>query len=188
MTEVGGTNWTAANAVTVGRICLVPVVLAALVAGDDWRWAAFVLFALAAATDRLDGWLARRNNQVTTFGILLDPIADKLLTGGALVTLSVLGDLPWWVTVVILVRELGITVMRFAIKDRVVLPASRGGKAKAVAQSLAIGMFVAPLATLPDWLTLVAWTVMAVALVLTVATGLDYLRTGRRIMATDVPA
>lgn len=188
MAEVRGTNWTAANAVTIGRIALVPVILVALFLGEPWRWLAFGLFGLAAATDRLDGWLARRHDQVTTLGIVIDPIADKLLMGGSLVALSVLGDLPWWVTVVILVRELGITWMRYLIKDRVVLPASRGGKAKTVAQSMAIGMFVAPLATLPSWVTVVAWVLMAVALALTVVTGLDYVRTGRRIMAAEPPA
>lgn len=188
MTEAGASNWTAANAVTLARIALVPVVLVALLTGDEWRWVAFGLFGLAAATDRLDGWLARRNNQVTTFGVVIDPIADKLLMGGSLVALSILGDLPWWVTVVILVRELGITWMRYLIKDRVVLPASRGGKAKTVAQALAIGMFVAPLATLPDWVTVAAWGLMAVALALTVVTGLDYVRTGRRIMASAAPS
>lgn len=188
MTEAGASNWTAANAVTVARIALVPVILVALLTGDEWRWVAFGLFGLAAATDRLDGWLARRNDQVTTLGVVIDPIADKLLMGGSLVALSILGDLPWWVTVVILVRELGITWMRYLIKDRVVLPASRGGKAKTVAQALAIGMFVAPLATLPGWVTGVAWGLMAVALALTVVTGLDYVRTGRRIMASAAPA
>lgn len=188
MTEAGASNWTAANAVTVARIALVPVILVALLTGDEWRWVAFGLFGLAAATDRLDGWLARRNDQVTTLGVVIDPIADKLLMGGSLVALSILGDLPWWVTVVILVRELGITWMRYLIKDRVVLPASRGGKAKTVAQALAIGMFVAPLATLPDWVTVVAWGLMAVALALTVVTGLDYVRTGRRIMASAAPS
>lgn len=194
VTEAGGSNWTAANAVTVARIALVPVILVVLLTGDEWRWLAFGLFALAAATDRLDGWLARRNDQVTTLGVVIDPIADKLLIGGALVVLSILGDLPWWVTAVILVRELGITWLRYLIKDRVVLPASRGGKAKTVAQSMAIGMFVGPLATLPGWLTVLAWVLMAVALLLTVVTGLDYVRTGRRIMisapagpAPDVP-
>ncbi len=187
MTEAGGTNWTAANAVTVARIALVPVILVALLTGEEWRWLAFALFGLAAATDRLDGWLARRNDQVTTLGVVIDPIADKLLMGGSLVALSILGDLPWWVTVVILVRELGITWMRYLIKDRVVLPASRGGKAKTVAQAMAIGLFVAPLAVLPNWITVAAWALMAVALLLTVVTGLDYVRTGRRIMASAAP-
>ncbi len=188
MTEAGATNWTAANAVTVARIALVPVILVALLTGEEWRWLAFGLFGLAAATDRLDGWLARRNDQVTTLGVVIDPIADKFLMGGSLVALSILGDLPWWVTVIILVRELGITWMRYLIKDRVVLPASRGGKAKTVAQAMAIGLFVAPLAVLPDWVTVAAWALMAVALLLTVVTGLDYVRTGRRIMTAAAPA
>ena len=104
---------------------------------------------VAAATDRLDGWLARRSGQVTDLGKLLDPIADKLLIGTALVLLSWLGDLPWWVTVVILVRELGITAMRFFLLRYVVLPASRGGKLKTVLQSVAIGLYLLPLDVLP---------------------------------------
>ena len=105
---------------------------------------------VAAATDRLDGWLARRSGQVTDLGKLLDPIADKVLIGTALVLLSWLGDLPWWVTVVILVRELGITAMRFFLLRYVVLPASRGGKLKTVLQSVAIGLYLLPLDVLPD--------------------------------------
>lgn len=176
-------TWTAANVVTVSRIALVPLVLVALLAGGPWRWVALALFVVAAATDRLDGWLARRTDTVTDLGILLDPVADKALMGGTLVVLSVLGDLPWWVTVVILARELGITVMRMRIKDTVVLPASRGGKAKTVAQSVAVALFVLPLAELASWVTVAAWAAMAVALVLTVVTGLDYLRVGRRVLA-----
>ena len=105
---------------------------------------------VAAATDRLDGWLARRSGQVTDLGKMLDPIADKVLIGTALVLLSWLGDLPWWVTVVILVRELGITAMRFFLLRYVVLPASRGGKLKTVLQSVAIGLYLLPLDVLPD--------------------------------------
>ena len=175
--------WTAANVVTVARIALVPVVIGTLLVGGPWRWVALGLFCLAAATDRLDGWLARRTGTVTDLGILLDPVADKALIGGTMVVLSVLGDLPWWVTVVILARELAITVMRMVIKKKVVLPASRGGKAKTVAQSGAVALFVLPLAALPAWVTVTAWVVMGIALALTVVTGLDYLRTGRRVMA-----
>ena len=158
-----------ANGVTVGRIALVPLVVAALLADDGgggWRWVAASLFAVAAGTDRLDGYLARRYDQVTDWGKLMDPIADKALMGGALLTLSWLGDLPWWVTVVILVRELGITAMRLAVLRYVVIPASRGGKLKTVLQSIAIGLFLLPLDRLPA------------AVVMTVVTGVDYLRRG----------
>ncbi|KGM14984.1 hypothetical protein N867_13195, partial [Actinotalea fermentans ATCC 43279 = JCM 9966 = DSM 3133] len=109
---------------------------------------------------------------------LVDPIADKALMGGSLLALSALGDLPWWVTVVILVRELGITALRLAVLRFVVIPASRGGKLKTVLQSVAIGLFLLPLDRLPDWATTLAWVVMSAALVATVVTGVDYLRRG----------
>jgi len=173
--------WTAANLVTMARVALVPLVVLALLADQGsggWRWVAVALFVVAAATDRLDGYLARRMDQVTDWGKLVDPIADKALIGSTLVCLSVLGDVPWWVTVVILVRELGITAMRFAVLRYVVIPASRGGKLKTVLQSIGIGMFVAPLDTLWPFLGVVAWIVLLAAVLLTVVTGVDYLRTG----------
>ena len=180
-------QWNVANAITVVRILLVPVFVLLLVtggSGDDerpgWRWAAFVLFGVAALTDRLDGQIARSRGLVTELGKLLDPIADKALMGGALVTLSALGDVPWWVTVVILVREVGITVMRFVVIDEGVIPASRGGKIKTFVQTVAIGMFVAPLDHLPYAVTVVAWCFMVVAVVLTVVTGVDYVLGVRR--------
>lgn len=164
-----------ANALTVARLLLVPVFLAALFAGDGHeqigRTVAFVVFALAIITDRIDGTLARNYDMVTPFGTLADPIADKVLIGAALIGLSVLGDLPWWVTVLILVREIGITVLRFLVLHRGVIPASRGGKLKTLVQAVAIGLFVLPLAG--PWLT-AAQLVMAIAVVLTVVTGIDY--------------
>lgn len=175
---------TLANGVTVGRIVLVPLVLAVLLAepdGQGWRWAAGGLFALAAATDRLDGWLARRMDQVTDWGKLMDPIADKALVGGVLVTLSLLGELPWWVTVLVLVRELGVTALRMAVLRYVVIPASRGGKAKTVLQSIGLGLFVLPLDHLPEAVTVVAWVVLGAAVVLTVVTGVDYVRRGWQV-------
>ena len=136
MVDVSPSVWNAANVVTVLRIVLVPFFALALVVdgGDSptWRLVATGLFVLAASTDRLDGWLARRSGRVTDLGKLLDPTADKLLIGTALVLLSALGELPWWITVVILVRELGITVMRFFLLRYLVLPASRGGQGRCV--------------------------------------------------------
>lgn len=178
------TVWNLANLVTVSRIALVPAVVAAILAdegGGGWRWVAAGLFTLAAATDRLDGYLARRLDQVTDWGKLVDPIADKLLIGASLVTLSWLGEIPWWVTGIILARELGITAMRFAVLRYVVIPASRGGKLKTVLQSVAIGMFVAPLDTLWQPLQVLAVAVLAAAVLVTVVTGVDYLRRGRQI-------
>ena len=166
------------NLLTGLRLVLVPVFLFFLFAGDGHqttsRITAFIVFAVAVITDRLDGSLARTYGSVTEFGKLADPIADKMLVGAALIGLSMLGDLPWWVTVVILARELGITVLRFAVLRRGVIPASRGGKLKTLVQAVAIGLFVLPLHSWPPaWLT-VAWWVMGAAVVLTVVTGVDY--------------
>ena len=174
------TVWTPANVVTMVRMALVPLVVAALLADDGGglRLVAAALFAVAAATDRLDGWLARRRDEVTDWGKLVDPIADKALVGSTLVTLSWLGDLPWWVTVVILVRELGITALRLAVLRYVVIPASRGGKLKTVLQSVGIALFLLPLERLPAQVTTLAWVVMVAAVVATLVTGVDYLRRG----------
>ncbi len=183
------TPWTPANVVTVVRIVLVPLVVAALLLDQDggWRVVAAGLFALAAVSDRLDGYLARRMNQVTDWGKLVDPIADKLLMGATLVTLSALGSLPWWITVVIGVREIGITALRLAVLRYVVIPASRGGKLKTALQSVGIGLFVLPLDHVPDWVTSVAWAVVLAAVVVTLVTGVDYLRRGWAVRRAIVP-
>ena len=178
--------WNAANVVTLVRFLLVPLVVVALLldtGGGGWRWVAAGVFLLAAATDRLDGWLARRLGQVTDWGKLVDPIADKALVGTALIALSALGDLPWWVTIVILVRELGVTALRFAVLRYTVIAASPGGKAKTVLQTIGITLFLLPLDTLPDAVRVVAWVVLGAAVVLTVVTGLDYLRRGLAVRA-----
>ncbi len=163
------------NALTVSRLILVPVFLLALFAhgGHDttWRWIAFTVFAVAAITDRFDGHIARQRGQVTDFGRIADPIADKALTGSALVGLSMLGDLPWWITVVILVREIGITLLRFAVLRYGVISANSGGKLKTLVQILAIGLYIMPLGSWCDWLR---YGLMGAALILTVWTGLDY--------------
>ena len=179
-----------ANALTGLRLVLVPVFLVVFFYEGGhhpgYRIAAFVIFAVAVITDRLDGQVARRYDLVTEFGKLADPIADKALIGAALVGLSILGDLPWWVTVVILVREIGITVLRFAVLNRGVIPASRGGKLKTLVQAVAIGLFILPLQAWPPiWLTS-AWVIMAAAIVLTVVTGVDYLLSALRdVRAVD---
>jgi CDP-diacylglycerol---glycerol-3-phosphate 3-phosphatidyltransferase len=164
-----------ANLLTIARLVLVPVFLIALFTGGGhetrWRIGAFVVFAVAMVTDRLDGNLARRHGMVTEFGKLADPIADKALLGAALIGLSLLHELPWWVTVVIMVREIGVTVLRFAVLHRGVIPASHGGKLKTLVQAVAIGLFILPH---PGVWHAVAWAVMAVAIVLTVVTGIDY--------------
>jgi CDP-diacylglycerol--glycerol-3-phosphate 3-phosphatidyltransferase len=187
-----------ANALTCVRFVLVPVFLAALFvdAGRDvdWRLTAFAVFALAALTDRLDGELARRRGLVTAFGTVADPIADKALTGSALIGLSVLGLVPWWVTLVIMGREIGITLLRFAVLRHGIIPASRGGKAKTFVQTLAIGLYLLPLSELLGGAVVVDWvrgTALLAALVLTVGTGVDYVLRAARLRASaarrDVP-
>jgi len=170
-----------ANVLTLLRLVLVPVFLLVLFAGNGHetpsRIIAFVVFAVAVITDRFDGALARAYGMVTEFGTMADPIADKTLVGAALIGLSMLGDLHWWVTVVILTREVGITVLRFVMLRHGVIPASRGGKLKTLVQAVAIGLFVLPLSG--TWLV-TAWVVMAAAIVLTVVTGLDYVASAAR--------
>jgi len=172
------------NALTILRLCLVPIFAWLLLrdGGDDQTsrvWAA-VVFLGASLTDLVDGEIARRQGQVTTFGKVADPIADKALTGTALVGLSYLGELPWWVTVVILTREIGVTLLRFWVIRRGVIPASRGGKAKTVAQMVAILMYLLPLT---GWLVTAREVVMGVALLLTIGTGIDYVARAQRLRA-----
>ncbi|PTR26620.1 CDP-diacylglycerol--glycerol-3-phosphate 3-phosphatidyltransferase [Rhodococcus sp. OK519] len=164
-----------ANILTILRIVLVPVFLVALFVdgghSTGWRIIAASIFAIAAVTDRIDGQLARKHGLVTDFGKMADPIADKALIGAALVGLSMLGDLSWWVTGIIAARELGITLMRFAVLRHGVIPAGRGGKLKTLVQSVAIGLYLVPL---PDAFMPLSATLMGIAVLLTVATGLDY--------------
>ena len=172
-----------ANLLTVLRILLVPVFVVALLQEDGtsslWRWVASVIFAVAVITDKLDGDLARKHGLVTDFGKMADPIADKALMGSALIGLSLLDLLPWWVAVVILARELGITLLRFLVIRYGVIPASRGGKAKTFVQSLAIWLYILPIDGL---LGSVRWWLMGVAIALTVVTGADYVQRAVRLV------
>jgi CDP-diacylglycerol--glycerol-3-phosphate 3-phosphatidyltransferase len=177
-----------ANVLTVVRILLVPFFIWFLLLDDGqaglFRWLAVATFVVAIYTDKLDGDLARSRGLITDFGKIADPIADKLLIGSALVLLSILGELWWWVTLVILARELGITLMRFAVIRYGVMPASRGGKLKTVVQTVAILLFLIPLqALLGDWAWWIAAAVMAVAVVITVVTGVDYVLQAIRLRA-----
>ncbi|GAP48856.1 CDP-diacylglycerol--glycerol-3-phosphate 3-phosphatidyltransferase [Streptomyces azureus] len=169
--------WNVANLLTMLRLILVPAFVALMLAdgGYDpvWRSLAWAAFAIAMITDLFDGHLARTYNLVTDFGKIADPIADKAIMGAALICLSVLGDLPWWVTGVILGRELGITLLRFVVIRYGVIPASRGGKLKTLTQGVAVGMYVL---ALTGWLATLRFWVMAAAVVLTVVTGLDYVK------------
>ena len=159
-----------ANALTVLRLVLVPLfVVLLLEGGTGGRIAAFAVFLVASVTDVLDGRIARRRGLITDFGKIADPIADKALTGAALVTLSAQGELPWWVTAVILARELGVTGLRFWVIRHGVIAASRGGKIKTLLQVLAICLYV-----LPGPPGIVRAVVMGLAVVATVVTGADY--------------
>jgi CDP-diacylglycerol--glycerol-3-phosphate 3-phosphatidyltransferase len=165
----------AANALTVLRIVLVPAFVVIMVASEmtrpGYRIAAALAFGLASLTDFADGWIARSFNQITSFGKVADPIADKALTGTALVLLSAYGALSWWVTVVILVRELGVTALRFWVIRTVVVPASRGGKVKTVLQIVAIAWYIWPFG---ETLAKVGPVLMWAAVLVTVVTGADY--------------
>ena len=169
-----------ANLLTMLRIVLVPVfVVVFFVAGAEdpwWRVGAFAVFAIAMMTDYVDGHLARRLDLVTDFGKIADPIADKALMAAAMISLSLVGELYWWVTAVILVREIGITVWRFFGVDHVVA-ASKSGKLKTVTQTLGVGLLILPL---PYLVWPLEWLIMGVAVVLTVYTGIDYVVKARQ--------
>lgn len=169
-----------ANVLTVLRVILVPVFIVFFFVSDAhdqwWRVGAFVVFAVAMATDYVDGYLARKLGLVTDFGKIADPIADKALIAAAMISLSLVGELFWWVTIVILVREVGITLWRLFGVDYVVA-AGQGGKLKTVTQTVGLGMLILPL---PHWVWPIEWAVIGVAMVLTVYTGIDYLVKARR--------
>jgi CDP-diacylglycerol---glycerol-3-phosphate 3-phosphatidyltransferase len=180
-------NWNLPNALTTLRIVLVPLFgwLLLREGGHDnaSRWWAALVFILAILTDRIDGDIARRRNLVTDFGKLMDPIADKALTGMAFVGLSIIGELWWWVTIVVLGREWGITLLRFWVIKYGVIAASRGGKLKTALQGFALALFIMPLLELSSpWKTVgmalwwVGAAIMAVAVVITVVTGYEYVR------------
>ena len=183
--EAAPSNWNLPNALTTLRIVMVPFFAWALLYDDGesvlWRTIAYVIFALAMITDKIDGDIARSRNLVTNFGKIADPIADKALTGMAFVGLSIIGELWWWVTVVVLVREWGITLLRLWVIRHGVMAAGRGGKLKTVLQTLALGFFILPVRILQDdWGVAgdVLWAItvllMVAAVTVTVVTGVDY--------------
>jgi len=181
-TEPGLVN--VANVLTVVRILLVPVFVACMLAGGTaGRLAALVTFCVASLTDLLDGRLARRRGLVTDFGKIADPVADKALTGAALICLSALGELPWWVTGVIMFRELGVTALRFWVIRRGVIAASRGGKLKTLLQVIAICLYVLPRTLSPPGL--VRALIMAAAVAVTLVTGVDYVAQAMRLRRSE---
>lgn len=178
--------WNLPNVLTLLRIVLVPVFVVLLLQTTlTARLWALGVFVVASITDRYDGHLARKYDKVTNFGKIADPIADKVLIGSALLLLSYLGDIPWWVTIAILVRELGITVLRFIMVRRSVMAASSGGKLKAVLQIVGIGVLLVPwvrlLGEAGDWIDIVGQIIIYLALAVTVITGIDYVVKAVRI-------
>jgi CDP-diacylglycerol---glycerol-3-phosphate 3-phosphatidyltransferase len=176
--------WNVPNALTVLRLVLVPLFVWLLLrdGGTDVgnRLLATAAFVVAIVTDRFDGDIARRWNMVTDFGKIADPIADKALTGAAFIGLSILGELPWWVTIVVMVREWGVTALRFWVIRHGVMPASRGGKLKTVLQAIALGLYLLPWQSFaPLHWTAVAF--MAAAVIVTIVTGIDYVRRALRL-------
>jgi CDP-diacylglycerol---glycerol-3-phosphate 3-phosphatidyltransferase len=180
-------NWNVPNALTTLRIVMVPFFGWALLTdgGESvlWRCVAYVLFGLAMLTDKIDGDLARKHNLITNFGKIADPIADKALTGMAFIGLSIIGELWWWVTIVVLVREWSVTLMRLSVAKHVVIAANQGGKIKTVLQTVALGGLILPLllldGTLGDIAVVVWWIAvmfMAAAVAMTVWTGIDFFR------------
>lgn len=174
------------NALTTLRLVAVPVMiwLMAIDTRDARAWAT-VVFLVAAFTDLMDGAIARKRGEITSFGKLADPIADKALIGAALIGLSLLDDLAWWITIVILVRELGVTFLRMWVIKHGVIPASRGGKAKTLAQVIAISMYLYVPADL-DWWSNIAEGVMAIAVFLTIITGFDYIMRAVKLRRTSI--
>lgn len=175
-------NWNLPNILTSVRILFIPLFVWLVLGGHDW-WA-FGCFVALMITDKLDGDIARSRGLVTNFGKIADPIADKALMTAAFVCLNIIGALPVWVTVLILVREFGITIWRFVLlRQGKVVPASQGGKLKTALQTLAVALYLCPL---PSWMDLPSFIVMIAAVIVTVVTGIQYLidgykenRTGR---------
>ncbi len=137
------------NVLTSLRIVMVPFFGWALLheGGDSilWRCVAFTIFVAAMITDKIDGDIARARNLVTNFGKIADPIADKAITGMAFIGLSIVGDIWWWVTIVVLVREWSVTLLRLSILQHVVLQASQSGKIKTTLQGIALAALCLPL-------------------------------------------
>jgi len=181
------------NAITIARILCAPVFLWMLLvdggADGPLRWWAAVLFIVAIATDGIDGYIARRYEIVTDLGKLLDPIADKVLTGFAFIGLSILAELPWWITIVVLIREVGITVHRLIVASDHVVAAAWMGKLKTLAQAVALSLALLPLASVVgDWMVWVNIVTMWIAVILTIASGIDYVITEIRGARRSRPA
>lgn len=169
------------NALTIFRILALPLCAWALFknGGDDsiWRVIAWLMFFVVGMTDVLDGKIARSRNQISPLGIILDPIADKAFIATALIGLSILDRIPWWVTTVILTRELSVTILRFVVIKREIISANRGGKFKTLIQNFSAGFYILPL---PETLFLPRDILLGVAMYLTITTGIQYFKSALR--------
>lgn len=169
------------NFITIARIAFLPIGAFALFYndGDDPQWQIFSwwIFFILGLSDILDGKLARARNSITEFGKLIDPIADKAMLGTAMISLSILGRMPWWITIVIMAREIGITIFRFAYIKKGVIPANKGGKIKTLFQSFGVGFYILPLS---ENLYLFRDSFMWAAIILTVGTGIYYIQSARK--------
>lgn len=174
-------NFVTPNFITVARLLFVPVGAYTLFknGGNDptWQYISWAVFFFLALSDIVDGNLARSRNAITEFGKFLDPVADKVMIGTAMISLSILNRLPWWITIVILVREIGITIFRLAIIKRGVIAANKGGKVKSTFQNIGVGFYVLPLGTNLYWFR---DGFMAIAVILTIATGVYYVQSAFR--------
>lgn len=190
-TPRGGFVANVPNLLTICRMLLVPVFLVVFLLHPDelaWRIGVTLIFVLAMTTDAIDGRVARSTGQVTDFGKLWDPIADKLMTGVAFIALSIVGELPWWMTALMLLREWGITALRFKVLKYGVMAANRGGKLKTVLQTAAIIMFLLGLSSLGTWWLVTKWVTMTAAFALTMLTGIDYLIEAKKLRDASIAA
>ena len=180
-------NWNLPNGLTSVRIIAIPLFAWLVLRADNihtgWMWAAFICFVVLMITDKLDGDIARARGLVTDFGKIADPIADKALMTTALVCLNIVGAFSYWFTIIIVVRELGITLWRMVeLRRGNVVPASKGGKLKTALQSLAMGLYLCPL---PDWMEIPRLLVLIAATIVTVVTGIQYLVDSRKLRQTS---
>ena len=192
-------NWNLPNALTTMRIALVPVYGWFLLGHDPdsvlWRTLAYVVFAIAMITDKIDGDIARSRGLVTDFGKIADPIADKTMTGMAFIALSITGDIWWWVTIIVLVREWAVTLLRLSVAKNVVIAAAASGKLKTMLQVFALGLLTLPLRQLSGWadvpgdvLYYLAQVLLAGAFVMTLWSGYEFFRDFWRQRRGTVPA
>lgn len=175
-------NYITPNFITVARLLFVPVGAYTLFknGGNDpvWQYISWIVFFILGLSDILDGNLARSRNSITELGKFLDPVADKVMIGTAMISLSILNRLPWWITIVISIREIGITIFRLAVIKRGVIAANKGGKIKSTFQNFGVGFYVLPLGEGLYWFR---DGFMLIAVILTIVTGLYYVQSAFKL-------